>query len=69
MGMNNTIAKVRNICVCCHDFRADRGHGEEYRTRDFVTDFLSKRGFVVSRRGSDPRDFVRDHIFGLRSGA
>jgi FkbM family methyltransferase len=69
MGMNNAIAKVRNICVCCHDFRADRGHGEEYRTRDFVTNFLSKSGFVVSRRGSDPRDFVRDHIFGLRSGA
>lgn len=67
LGMNNAIAKVRNICVCCHDFRADRGHGEEYRTRDFVTDFLAKNGFVVSRRASDPRDFVRDHLFGTRA--
>jgi FkbM family methyltransferase len=69
LGMKDTIAKVRNICVCCHDFRADRGHGEEYRTRDFVTEFLTKSGFLVSRRPSDPRDFVRDHLFGVRSGA
>ena len=69
LGMKDTIAKVRNICVCCHDFRADRGHGEEYRTRDFVTEFLTKGGFLVSRRTLDPRDFVRDHLFGIRSGA
>ena len=67
LGMTDSIAKVRNISVCCHDFRADRGHGEEYRTRDFVTEFLTKNDFTVSRRLTDPRDFVRDHLFGSRS--
>jgi FkbM family methyltransferase len=69
LGMNSTISRIRNLCVCCHDFRADRGHGEEYRTRDFVMDFLNKHRFTVSRRYSDPRDFVRDHIFGTRGVA
>jgi FkbM family methyltransferase len=68
-GMKDTIANVQNICVCCHDFRADRGHGEEYRTRDFVSEFLTENGFSVSRRTLDSRDFVRDHVFGIRSGA
>jgi FkbM family methyltransferase len=69
LGTNDTINRIRSICVCCHDFRADRGQGEEYRTRDFVTDFLMKTGFTVSRRFSDPRDFVRDHLFGVRAEA
>jgi FkbM family methyltransferase len=65
-GMKETIGKVRLICVCCHDFRADRGHGEQYRTRDFVWRFLTENGFEVSRRADDPRDFVRDHLWGQR---
>jgi FkbM family methyltransferase len=69
LGMKETISRIRSICVCCHDFRADRGQAEEYRTRDFVTGFLKKNGFTVSRRSSDPRDFVRDHLFGVRADA
>jgi FkbM family methyltransferase len=66
-GMRETIGNVRSICVCCHDFRVDRGHGEQYRTRDFVWKFLTENGFEVSRRADDPRDFVRDHLWGRRS--
>jgi FkbM family methyltransferase len=69
LGMRDTISKIQSMCVCCHDFRADRGHGEEFRTRDFVTEFLKSSGFTVSRRSSDPRDFVRDHLFGVRAQA
>ena len=65
-GMSEMIGKVGSICVCCHDFRADRGHGEHYRTRDFVRDFLTKNGFEVSDRAGDSRDFVRDHLHGRR---
>jgi FkbM family methyltransferase len=65
-GMAETIEKIAKICVCCHDFRAERGDGEQYRTRNFVTDFLKRNGFVVSSRSSDRRDYVRDHIFGTR---
>jgi FkbM family methyltransferase len=65
-GMEKTIERIRVICVCCHDFRADRGHGERYRTRKFVTEYLRKHGFSVSRRSSDSRDYVRDHVHGIR---
>lgn len=65
-GMNECIARVREICVCCHDFRAERGHGEQYRTRDFVLGFLKKNGFSISFRDSDPRDYVCDHAYGTR---
>jgi FkbM family methyltransferase len=66
VGMSNMLEKVKTICVCCHDFRADNGHGEEYRTRDFVTERLIKSGFRVWRRTSDPRAVVRDHVWGKR---
>jgi FkbM family methyltransferase len=66
-GMKDTIGKVRSICVCCHDFRANRGHGEQYRTREFVWRFLTENGFEVSRRAGDPRDFVEDHLYGRRA--
>ena len=65
-GMGEMIRNVSSICVCCHDFRADRGQGEQYRTRDFVWRFLTQNGFEVSRRAEDPRDFVRDHLHGHR---
>ena len=65
-GMRDMIGKVRSVCVCCHDFRTERGHGEQYRTRDFVEKFLTGNGFEVSRRADDPRDYVRDHLYGRR---
>ncbi len=65
-GMRDMIGKVRSVCVCCHDFRTERGHGEQYRTRDFVESFLTDNGFEVSRRADDPRDYVRDHLYGRR---
>jgi FkbM family methyltransferase len=67
LGMNEMIGKIKTICVCCHDFRAERGDGEHYRTRDFVIEFLTDKGFLVTRRSSDLRDYVRDHVFGSRS--
>jgi FkbM family methyltransferase len=67
LGITESVARIRNICVCCHDFRANRGHGEEYRTRSFVIEFLTSCGFSVSHRASDPRDYVRDHLFGIRA--
>lgn len=66
LGMKAMMASIDKICVACHDFRADLGHGEELRTRAFVEDFLTKSGFKVFSRREDPRDYVRDHVFGLK---
>jgi FkbM family methyltransferase len=66
-GMTRSIAHVRTICVACHDFRADRGDGEHFRTRHVVESFLVENGFRLAYRPDDARPFVRDHIHGFRS--
>lgn len=66
-GALDVLARTRLVAVACHDFRADRGHGDQYRTRDDVQAFLADRGFTVTSRAGDPRDWVRDHVFGTRA--
>ena len=59
-------AQKAAVCVACHDFRADRGEGEEFRTRPFAETFLRQHGFEIFRRESHPDPYVRDHLLGLR---
>lgn len=66
LGMRDTLPKLSEVCICAHDFRADRGHGESYRTRAFVEEFLKGHGFYIWRNVSDNRDYARDHIFAWR---
>ena len=66
LGMKSVLPHVRQICVACHDFRSNLGHGEQFRTRSFVEKLLTDYGFTLLSRSEDPRDYVRDHIFGLR---
>jgi len=66
LGMEAVTRQIGQICVACHDFRANLGHGEQFRTRAFVERFLLGHGFGVTSRADDSRDYVRDHVFGLR---
>lgn len=66
LGAASALSRTRQICVACHDFRSDQGHGEHFRTHAFVERFLSERGFAIASRPDDPRDYVRDHVFGIR---
>jgi FkbM family methyltransferase len=68
-GSRSVLPQIRQICVACHDFLSDRSGVGKFRTREFVEDFLGKHGFVPTSRADDPRDWVRDHIFGLRHDA
>ncbi len=65
-GMESIINRIQTICVACHDFRADRGDGDQFRTRGMVEKVLESNGFKVASCPYDPREYVRDHIFGLR---
>lgn len=65
-GMTASIKRTRAICIACHDFRADRGDGEQFRTRAIIEPFLRDNGFTLLTRPSDRRPFVRDHVYGLR---
>lgn len=63
-GMEDMLPRIHAICVSCHDFRAVRGDGEQFRTKAFVTRFLSDRGFDLHFR-QDPRPYVADQVFGV----
>jgi FkbM family methyltransferase len=67
-GMQAVLPQVQQICVACHDFRSNAGDGEEFRTRTIVEHYLEKNGFSVRTRQDDARDYVRDHVFGVRAG-
>lgn len=64
LGMSKTLAMTRSVCICCHDFKADRDGDESLRTRAVVSEFLIKNGFEITSRSDDERPWVRDHLFG-----
>lgn len=61
-GMDNTIDKVKYICVSCHDFIADRGGDEIMRTKKDVRNFLIEKGFKIIYREKDPRDWISNQL-------
>jgi FkbM family methyltransferase len=65
-GATGMLARTRLVAVACHDFRADRGDGERFRTRIKVRRLLEAAGFTVTVRSEDPRVGVQDHVFGVR---
>ena len=65
-GMERTMPRIRQICVACHDFRADLGHGEHLRTRTSTQQLLARHGFTILSR-SDGQGAIRDHVFGIRA--
>jgi FkbM family methyltransferase len=66
VGMESMIESTKAVCVACHDFLADRGLDGHYRTKQFVETFLVKHGFRTVSYPTDPRDFVRCHVFAFR---
>lgn len=65
-GMESMLGSTKAVCIACHDFLADRGGEEQYRTMRFVEKFLADRGFTTESYPDDPRDFVRCHVFATR---
>ncbi len=65
-GMSEMVSRTKCVCICCHDFRAERGDGDFYRTREETVTFLLANGFRIFSRPDSPFDYVRDHIFGIR---
>jgi FkbM family methyltransferase len=64
-GMIESLSRTDIVCISCHDFLADRGLGESYRTRTFVEDFLVSAGFEIVEFPYT-YDFERDHIHARR---
>ena len=61
------LLEVDRIIISSHDFRAERGEGEHFRTRKFVLDYLISAGFAP--RSLKDQDWWRDWIYADRTSA
>jgi FkbM family methyltransferase len=64
-GCAGAVRRARFVCIAAHDFRAARGEGEDFRTLDFVRQFLVDAGFEIVMR-EDSRYYVPYHVHGAR---
>ena len=55
--------QVRHAVISCHDFRAEAGDGEVFRTGEVVDKALRRHGWEVARRLGDSRPWVRHYRY------
>lgn len=60
-------ARIAHAVISCHDFRADGGDGEFFRTGAEVDAALERLGFEWSRREDHPDPWGRDYRYAGRS--
>jgi FkbM family methyltransferase len=65
-GAVQTFQSSSYTCVAAHDFRAERGEGDQFRTLSYVKDFLAQAGFSLTLREDDSRYYVKYHVHGSR---
>jgi hypothetical protein len=59
--MTKAAGLIRNLCISCHDFVADAGGDESFRSRSAVIEWLDGHGFERLDRPPQPppaRDFI-----------
>ena len=66
LGFRHEFGRVRNVAIACHDWIADLGYSDSYRTREFISQFLESEGFTVHRRTTDNRPWIRDTLLASR---
>jgi FkbM family methyltransferase len=60
-GARQTLAKTKNICVCCHDFL-----GSSTQTKNEVCSILVGAGFTLSFTSPDSPPYERDFVYGTK---
>ncbi len=65
-GMERTLRITRALCIACHDFRADDGEGEFFRTRQLIQGGVERAGFRMISRRDDPRPDIACQVNALR---
>ncbi|WP_341254363.1 FkbM family methyltransferase [uncultured Dietzia sp.] len=58
--------RIKEAIVSCHDFRADRGDGEWFRTGETVDEHLDRLGFKWTRREDHPQPWVKHYRYASR---
>jgi len=65
-GMDRTLRITRALCIACHDFRADAGEGEFFRTMQLIQDCVKRAGFRTISRQADARPDIACQVNGVR---
>ena len=66
LGFSRNFDRVKNVAIDCHDWIADLGHSDSYRTLGFVREFLESRGFFIKRHPNKPPPYVEYSLYGSR---
>ncbi|MBV8551215.1 MAG: FkbM family methyltransferase [Acidobacteriaceae bacterium] len=64
--MQETLRITRTLCISCHDFLANEGAGEHFRTKALVQDAVKRAGFTLVSRDMDPRPYIADQVNAFR---
>lgn len=67
LGLTHQAANVRHMAISCHDFVADEGGGQHFRTKDAVRKRLIDLGFVVSERSDAQTPWEANVLFARRA--
>lgn len=65
-GMEHALRITKALCISCHDFRADNGEGEFFRTKRLVQDTVTRAGFRIVSRDADPRPDIANQVNAVR---
>lgn len=66
-GMGAIAPAIGHVAISCHDFVADRGGGDFFRTRDAVSSALVEYGFSLDPRREAERPWLRDIVYATRA--
>lgn len=64
LGLEKQARNVRHLAISCHDFVAEAGGGEQFRTKEAVRRRLVELGYVVSERSDAANPWEADVLFG-----
>lgn len=65
-GMKKTAELTRHVAISCHDFVAESGGGEFFRSRTAVEAALVGFGFKLSSRPDASHPWLRDTLYGRK---
>ena len=63
IGMKQVLDTTPHVVVSCHDFKANRGEGEAFRTYDDVFKILAASNYNLRNRPRDPRPEVPFYLY------
>jgi FkbM family methyltransferase len=63
-GMVESARRVANVCISCHDFVAERGGPDVFRTKAEVVPLLKSFGYSLIGRPDHSDPWVRDYLYG-----